>query len=150
MAADPNRVRDVFLAAVELAPDQRPGYLAEACGGDADLRAEVDRLLAANADPDGILEPPSPAPTDATGTFVASHPGTVELPGRTPASAAFDPDARTRRRCQPGNNGPTVRRRRSPALILTPPRHGNRRPLAVLAFPPGVPELHSGRLSASR
>ena len=60
-SADPNRVRDVFLSAVELPPEQRPGYLAEACGGDADLRAEVDRLLAANADPDSILEPVSPA-----------------------------------------------------------------------------------------
>ena len=46
MPADPIRVRDVFLAALELSPEQRPGYLAEACGGDADLRAEVDRLLA--------------------------------------------------------------------------------------------------------
>ena len=57
MPADPNRVREVFLAAVELPLDQRPAYLAEACGGDAELRAEVDRLLAANADPDSILEP---------------------------------------------------------------------------------------------
>ena len=60
MPADPNRVRDMFLAALELSPEQRPGYLAEACRGDADLRAEVDRLLAANADPDSILEPASP------------------------------------------------------------------------------------------
>jgi eukaryotic-like serine/threonine-protein kinase len=93
MPADPNRVRDVFLAAVELPPEQRPAYLAEACGGDADLRAEVDRLLAANADPDSILEPPPPTTADATAAFVASHPGTVELPGRTRAAAAFDPDA---------------------------------------------------------
>ena len=46
MPADPNRVRDVFLAAVELPPDQRPSYLAEACREDADLRAEVDRAWA--------------------------------------------------------------------------------------------------------
>ena len=57
MPADPNRVRDVFLAAVELPPEQRPAFLAEACGGDAELRAEVERLLAAHADPDSILEP---------------------------------------------------------------------------------------------
>ena len=31
MPADPNRVRDVFLAILELSPDQRLAYLAEAC-----------------------------------------------------------------------------------------------------------------------
>ncbi len=93
MPADPNRVRDVFLAAVELPPDQRPDYLTEACGGDADLRTEVDRLLAAHADPDSILEPASPAPTDAAGASVSSHPGTVDLTGGTSATAAFDPGA---------------------------------------------------------
>jgi hypothetical protein len=92
MPADPNRVRDVFLAAVELPPVQRPSYLAEACQGDADLRAEVDRLLVANADPDSILEPASLTMAHATAAFVPGHPGTVELPGKTSA-AAFDPDA---------------------------------------------------------
>ena len=93
MPADPNRVRDVFLAAIELPPDQRPSYLAEACGGDAELPAEADRLLIANADPDSILEPLSPNPTDATGAFVPSHPGTVDLGSGTSTTAAFDPDA---------------------------------------------------------
>ena len=49
MPADPNRVRDVFLAAVELSLEQRPAYLAEACGGDADLRAEVDPAVGVEA-----------------------------------------------------------------------------------------------------
>ncbi len=83
MPADPNRARDVFLAALELSPEQRPAYLAEACGGDADLQAEVERLLAAHADPDSILEPAS------------SHPGTLDLPDRTSTTQAFDPDAPT-------------------------------------------------------
>ncbi len=83
MPADPNRVRDVFLAAVEISPEERPGYLAEACGGDANLQAEVERLLIANADPDSILEPAS------------SHPGTVDLPDRTSATEAFNPAAPT-------------------------------------------------------
>ncbi len=83
MPADPNRVRDIFLAAVELSPEQRPGYLAEACGGDADLCAEVERLLVANADPDSILE------------LASSHPGTALLPDRTSATQALNPDAPT-------------------------------------------------------
>jgi len=69
MPADQNRVRDVFLAVVELQSEKWPSYLADACRGDAALQAEVDRLLAAHADPDSILEPPSLAPTEATGVF---------------------------------------------------------------------------------
>ncbi len=83
MPADPNRVRDVFLAVLELSPEQRPAYLAYTCEGDADLRAEVERLLAANADPDSILDPGS------------SQPGTALLPDRTSATQALDPDAPT-------------------------------------------------------
>ena len=50
MPADPQRVRDVFLVAAERPEAERPAYLAEACGPDADLRAAVERLLAAHAD----------------------------------------------------------------------------------------------------
>ncbi len=93
MPTDPNRVRDVFLSAVELPPEQRPGFLAEACGGDADLRAEVDRLLAANADPDSILEPASPMSADATDASAPGHLATADRPGTTSATDASDPDA---------------------------------------------------------
>jgi serine/threonine protein kinase len=86
MGADRNRVRDIFRAAVVLAPEQRTGFLTDACGGDAELRAEVDRLLATNTDPRSTLEPASP-----TAAFVPSHPGTVELPGQMSATAAFEP-----------------------------------------------------------
>lgn len=40
------RVRTVFLKARDLAGSAREAYLTEACGGDAGLRAEVERLLA--------------------------------------------------------------------------------------------------------
>ncbi len=93
MPADPNRVRDVFLAAIELAAEQQEAFLAEACQGDAELRAEVDRLLAANAQPDSILEPASPSPGDATGAFVPAGQETVDLLCRTPATDASKPDA---------------------------------------------------------
>ena len=42
------RVRRIFHAAAELPPEARAEYLAEACGGDAGLRAEVEALLAAS------------------------------------------------------------------------------------------------------
>ena len=41
------RVRRLFHAAAELPPEARAEYLAEACGGDAGIRAEVEGLLAA-------------------------------------------------------------------------------------------------------
>ena len=97
MPADPNRVRDVFLAAVELRPEQRPGYLTDACGDDDDLRAEVDRLLVAHAEPDRILEPPASAPRDA---------GTVDLPDGDSATGTFGPDAHRPKSMATGEYGP--------------------------------------------
>ena len=69
MSVDPNRVRDLFLAASELPPDRRPEFLADACGPDVGLRAEVERLLAAHADPASLLDPapPSALSADAPG-----------------------------------------------------------------------------------
>jgi serine/threonine protein kinase len=44
-----NQVKAVFLAAIEHAPEQWPAFLDQACGGDNRLRAEVDKLLRAQA-----------------------------------------------------------------------------------------------------
>ena len=54
------RIDDLFDAALQLAPAEREPWLREACGGDEDLRAEVDRLLAGDerAAHDGFLTPP--------------------------------------------------------------------------------------------
>ena len=68
MPADPNRARDVFLAAIDLPPDRRVAYLIDSCGSDPDLRAEVDRLLAAHAEPDRLLESAMPTTRDASAT----------------------------------------------------------------------------------
>jgi hypothetical protein len=106
MPIDSNCARDLFLAAVELSPEQRPSFLTDACGGDADLRTEVERLLAANADPDSILEPASPTPADATGAVVPGHPATVDLPGKSSATDAFDPVAPIPTAIAPGEPRP--------------------------------------------
>ena len=111
MPADPNRVRDLFLAAVERPPEQRPSYLAEACQGDADLRAEVDRLLVANADPDSILEPASPT------WRRPPQPSSPPIPGPSNSRARRPPPRstrtrRSRRRWQPRPVAWTEARRR--------------------------------------
>jgi tetratricopeptide (TPR) repeat protein len=46
-----SRIKEVFGTALEKPASERPGFLESACGGDADLRAEVERLLAANEAP---------------------------------------------------------------------------------------------------
>jgi serine/threonine-protein kinase len=48
---DPDRwhiVRELFLSVCELEPADRGAYLARECGGDADMRAEVEALLASS------------------------------------------------------------------------------------------------------
>jgi eukaryotic-like serine/threonine-protein kinase len=53
-------VKALFQDAVDRAPAEREAHLAAACGGDADLRAAVDRLLAAHSDASGFLESTCP------------------------------------------------------------------------------------------
>jgi serine/threonine protein kinase len=79
----------IFTNALKLAtPTERVGYLDEACGRDAALRAAVEALLRAHASDPGFLEQPA-VPLEATaesgpsqenvttGPNPAEHPGTV-------------------------------------------------------------------------
>jgi serine/threonine-protein kinase len=50
------RLQELFEAASALASAERPSFLAEACGTDADLRREVEQLLAAEAGSHARLE----------------------------------------------------------------------------------------------
>src|SRR5438093_11426120 len=53
------RVKDIFHAAIERSPSSRAAFLTEACGGDEELRTEVERLIAAH---------------DQAGTFIDRSP----------------------------------------------------------------------------
>jgi eukaryotic-like serine/threonine-protein kinase len=68
----------IFKAAVKLPPDRRAAYLDQACGPDAELRAEIDSLLHAHDATGGFLEdvPPGPDPTEDYQPL-AERPGTV-------------------------------------------------------------------------
>ena len=46
-----SQIKEIFRVALETPESERPRFLESACGGDADLRAEVERLLAGNDDP---------------------------------------------------------------------------------------------------
>jgi eukaryotic-like serine/threonine-protein kinase len=53
------RLNEVFHAAVELAPEQRAGFLDYACSHDPGLRAEVERLVAAHERAGRFIEAPA-------------------------------------------------------------------------------------------
>jgi non-specific serine/threonine protein kinase/serine/threonine-protein kinase len=60
-AAD--RVESLFHQALALPAAERGGLLDRECGGDAELRGRVERLLAAHAEFGQFLEPPADGPT---------------------------------------------------------------------------------------
>jgi tetratricopeptide (TPR) repeat protein/TolB-like protein len=53
------RIKVVFQTAAELEPDQRAAYLHEACAGEAQLRQEVESLLAASGEAEDFIEEPA-------------------------------------------------------------------------------------------
>src|SRR5262249_41401207 len=56
MSADFDKLREIFLAALEQAPDQRDAYLDQLCGGDEALRRTVAVMLKAHAAGEGPLD----------------------------------------------------------------------------------------------
>ena len=95
MPVDPDLVRDVFLSAAELRPEDREDYLINRCGRDDELRAAVERLLAAHEQPARILESSSPVdaahPLDTTQPAVASTLGETGNRGAEHETNVVDP-----------------------------------------------------------
>jgi serine/threonine protein kinase len=75
MPADPKLVRDLFITVAELPTADRASYLAEHCGGDADLRAAVERLLVAHEHPASILGRTGPGMATASFASITERPG---------------------------------------------------------------------------
>jgi hypothetical protein len=62
------RALAIFESVFEIAPALRRPRLDEACGGDQDLRARVEALLAKHAEPPSLLETDaSPSPESSAG-----------------------------------------------------------------------------------
>ena len=72
------QVRAVLDAALELPPDRRAGYVALACGSDAELRAEVDQMLNAAARSEDFLSRPA---SELASSLIASEAGASLAPG---------------------------------------------------------------------
>ena len=63
-----SRVKELFLAARGRRPEERPGYLDEACGDDAELRREVESLLIEHDRQGGEAGAPPDSPPAAPGS----------------------------------------------------------------------------------
>jgi eukaryotic-like serine/threonine-protein kinase len=92
--------RELFIAALQLDPDQRPGYLDRECGGDTVLRQRVEELLTAHAEtgsqfgPDGGAgsdEAASAVPpaTEAAGSMIAGRYKLIEEIGEGGMGTVF-------------------------------------------------------------
>src|SRR3954454_24153879 len=69
MPADLQRARELFLHAVgKLPPGEWDGYVAGACGGDAELEQQVGHLLLVHREAGSFLDRPAAA-VGATGSF---------------------------------------------------------------------------------
>src|SRR5262249_12435450 len=90
MPADLEKARELFLHAVGKLPgDEWERYVAEACGGDDDVRRQAERLLRGHREAGSFLERPAPAPWDAPAAPTDHRPaeattdGIGEGPGTT-------------------------------------------------------------------
>jgi serine/threonine protein kinase/tetratricopeptide (TPR) repeat protein len=78
MTADPQKVRSIFLTAVEnYAPDQWSVYLSDACAGDQALRNRVEVLLRAHGQANSLLDAAGQLPTAMIDSPGREGPGAV-------------------------------------------------------------------------
>jgi serine/threonine-protein kinase len=56
---DWNRIEATFHGAMERPPEERPAFLDAACGADAELRREVETLLAESGGMSNFMESPA-------------------------------------------------------------------------------------------
>src|SRR3979490_236004 len=83
MPAELPSLKEVFLAALGVAPAERAAWLEQACGQDAELRRRLDLMLAAHDTPQSLLDRVAPvadpveAATGALAGAEAERRGTV-------------------------------------------------------------------------
>jgi eukaryotic-like serine/threonine-protein kinase len=77
VVSDKLSVDSIFMAALDLQPDQRSAYLNEACGQDRELRARVERLLNSHSQVASFLESPAPELRATVDRSVMEQPGAV-------------------------------------------------------------------------
>jgi eukaryotic-like serine/threonine-protein kinase len=73
-----NRIKALFNAAIELEPSRRAAYLDQACGGDQELRAEVESLLAHHEVTRDPAHQPGSGLTDSPGSSFQHAPAPAD------------------------------------------------------------------------
>jgi serine/threonine protein kinase len=76
MIATTLSLKELFLAAVEIAPADRPGWLVRECA-DVDLRERLQRMLAAHDAPHSLLDAPASGLAATVDEPITERPGTV-------------------------------------------------------------------------
>ena len=78
MGEQTNQAKSIFLAAIDgHAPERWPAFLAQACAGDGLLRAEVERLLRAQAALGSFHEAPRLTLPPTVDVLIGERPGTI-------------------------------------------------------------------------
>ncbi|HEX2476777.1 MAG TPA: hypothetical protein VHK01_18635, partial [Lacipirellulaceae bacterium] len=78
MSFDPARLEEIFGAALTRRDfASRAAYVVEACGGDAELRARIDALLAAHDAAGDFLKLPEVDANQASSVLLSEAPGTI-------------------------------------------------------------------------
>ena len=131
------RLKHVFHDALEQPEDARGAFLDRECAGDADLRAEIESLLASHDEADGFLS--RPAMDEAARALAADPPGS-----RGDASAPIASWARSAAAAWASSTGPcaptTTSRSRSRSRSCAAGTDGRRRAAPPARAPdPGPP-----------
>src|SRR5262245_32253607 len=86
MPAEPRSLKELFLAALAVAPPERADWLARECGSDTELRRHVELMLAAHDAPQSLLDhlgPAAESPEPTTESLAAEDVGSdTVLAGR--------------------------------------------------------------------
>ncbi len=79
---DLNALESLYFAALEKPPADRLAFLDAACGPDADLRARVERLLAAQPNVGGFLSGTADLPVDPSIATLGDSSAIADIPGK--------------------------------------------------------------------
>jgi hypothetical protein len=94
MAIDPRRVKELFVALLDLRDRQaRQAFLERECAGDADLRQRLEALLKAHENPATVLDRPLPA-VDPENAGAMSSPAPADEPTDAPRGGGASASAR--------------------------------------------------------
>jgi serine/threonine protein kinase/tetratricopeptide (TPR) repeat protein len=108
MPADPRRVKELFVAAIDLTdPQARQAFLERECGDDADLRQRLEALLQAHDNPNPVVNAPlvgiappegettrpeAASPSELLGTIIAGKYKLLQVIGEGGMGAVFMAD----------------------------------------------------------